>query len=101
MYKNVKRRISRDRADVTCMFFGYRSLLEASGGNMWAETLAEQRRDASNALTIILTMKRYQWQKAVHLTKKQKNLKKRDRRTNRIFTSCTDIQHISFPVIVF
>lgn len=34
MYKNVIRRISRDKADVTCIFFGYRSLLEASGSNM-------------------------------------------------------------------
>lgn len=78
MYKNVKRRISGDRADVTCMFFGYRSLLEASGGNMWAETLAEQRRDASNALTIILTMKRYQCQKALSiLTKKSETSQKK------------------------
>lgn len=51
MYKNVIRRISRDKADVTCIFFGCRSLLEVSGSNKWAETLTEQRREALNALT--------------------------------------------------
>lgn len=41
---------------------------------------------------------------SVHFNKKKKknrHLKKRDRQTNWIFTSCNDIQHISFPVIVF
>lgn len=42
MYKNVIRKISKDKADITCMFFGYRSLLEASGSNMSAETLSRE-----------------------------------------------------------
>lgn len=77
MYKNVIRRISRDKADGTRVFFGYGSLLEASGSHLRAETLVEQRREALNAWTTFAQRRGINVQKLCPFEQHQKHLIKK------------------------
>lgn len=77
------------------MFFGYGSLLEASGGNMSADTGWTEER-SFKCIDYICTTKRYLSQKRLSIwTKTNIYKQKRDSHSKRIITSCNEIKEIN------